>query len=479
VPVLPIVLAAAAVDVPLLAAAAVLLSGFRSPGTAKLALAAGATVAAVAVMAGTAAWAARQQGRRRLGALRQASADNRAHLPVLATAIRDGLPVSAAGEPGPEPRDRDPYALLEHALRQEWHAVRLALAQAAGPPDYRVDVFVHLARRMQSLLHREISEIDEIEREVEDPRLLRGLFSVDHLATRMRRHTESLAVLGGSQSRRHWSRPVPLDHVLRAAIAETEDYARVTLVPPVPGILMPGAVADVIHLVAELIENAAKFSRPGTQVMVHAMEVAAGLAIDVEDRGLGMEPAERQRINAILAGRADVEVGELLADGRIGIYVVAALARRHGILAELRGNVFGGTQAVVVLPALLARAGSPSALPVPERAPAEAPGLPWEPRILGQAPRAPLGDADTGPWAPAAAGGVSGLPQAGNGERPPLPRRGNGSHMSPQLRGRTPDAGLGAADDAAPAPGLMADFLNGVRRAEGPGGSPELRHGPR
>ncbi|MBM7092791.1 ATP-binding protein, partial [Streptomyces sp. S12] len=112
--------------------------------------------------------------------------------------------------------------------------------------------------------------LDELENEIEDPDLLKGLFHVDHLATRIRRHAENLAVLGGAVSRRQWSNPVSMTEVLRSAIAEVEQYSRVKLVPPIDGTLRGHAVADVIHLLAELVENATVFSAPHTQVLLRA-----------------------------------------------------------------------------------------------------------------------------------------------------------------------------------------------------------------
>ena len=210
---------------------------------------------------------------------------------------------------------------------------------------------------MQSLVHREIELLDELEAKVEDPELLKGLFTVDHLATRMRRQSESLAVLGGAASRRQWTRQVTMHEVLRAAVAEVEQYSRVKVVPPVDGVLLGNAVSDVIHLIAELIENATKFSAPRTQALLRAQKVTAGLAIEVEDRGLGMVPADQQRMNSLLADPGLVNVNELLRDGRIGLFVVSTLARRHGIKVQLQNNIYGGTQAVAVLPNVLLDGG--------------------------------------------------------------------------------------------------------------------------
>jgi hypothetical protein len=229
--------------------------------------------------------------------------------------------------------------------------------------EQKLEVFVNLARRLQSLVHREISILDELENEMEDPDLLKGLFHVDHLATRIRRHAENLAVLGGAVSRRQWSNPVSMTEVLRSAIAEVEQYSRVKLVPPIDGQLRGHAVADVIHLLAELVENATVFSAPHTQVLLRANLVTSGLAVEVEDRGLGMPLEEQTRMNALLADPDQVNVARLLADGRIGLFVVSQLARRHGITVRLQTNIYGGVQAVLVVPQALlgaeAGAGTP------------------------------------------------------------------------------------------------------------------------
>lgn len=216
-------------------------------------------------------------------------------------------------------------------------------------------------------MHREISTLDELENEIEDPDLLKGLFHVDHLSTRIRRHAENLAVLGGAVSRRQWSNPVEMTEVLRSAIAEVEQYSRVRLVPPVDGRLRGHAVADVIHLLAELVENATVFSAPHTQVLLRVNLVTAGLAVEVEDRGLGMPLAEQHRMNALLADPDQVNVASLLQDGRIGLYVVSQLARRHGIQVRLGTNIYGGVQAVLVLPKDVLGAPPPelSATPAP------------------------------------------------------------------------------------------------------------------
>jgi hypothetical protein len=181
--------------------------------------------------------------------------------------------------------------------------------------------------------------------------LLKGLFRVDHLSTRLRRQAESLAVIGGGVSRRQWSRPVTVHEVLRAAIAEVEQFSRVKVARPVEGTLDGGAVADVVHLLAELVENATRFSPPHTQVLLRAETVTAGIAIEIEDRGLGIPRETQHRLNDILADpERNADINELVRDGRIGLLVVSALSRRHRIAVRLQSNIFGGTQVVLVLP---------------------------------------------------------------------------------------------------------------------------------
>ncbi len=303
----------------------------------------------------------------RVGVLRRGTARREADLHALVEALR----TTASRRPARAGRDRhtadgDEFDQLAADLARAHDGAVTAVVQAAqlssqAGSEQKLEVFVNLARRLQSLVHREISILDELENEMEDPDLLKGLFHVDHLATRIRRHAENLAVLGGAVSRRQWSNPVPMTEVLRSAIAEVEQYSRVKLVPPVDGTLRGHAVADVIHLLAELVENATVFSAPHTHVLLRANLVTSGLAVEVEDRGLGMPVGEQDRMNALLADPDQVHVASLLADGRIGLFVVSQLARRHGIHVRLQTNIYGGVQAVLVVPQALL-GGEPAAV---------------------------------------------------------------------------------------------------------------------
>lgn len=251
----------------------------------------------------------------------------------------------------------NPFADLEQTLRLAQHQALAAVAEAGARQ--QVDVFVNIAQRLHALVNRALARLDDLESEVEDPDLLGGLFGVDHLVTQFRRQVESLAVMGGAVPRRI-NKPVPLPTVLRQGVAEIEQYARVRVIQPPEGTLPGYAAAEVIHLLAELVENAARFSAPETQVTLRAERVPAGLAIEIDDRGLPMAPEKLDRMNRLLTRPDQFDIREQLEDGRIGLFVVAQIARRHDIDVALRRNIYGGTQAVVVLPSALLDAAPPA-----------------------------------------------------------------------------------------------------------------------
>ncbi|MGQ4511285.1 ATP-binding protein [Streptomyces sp. DW26H14] len=485
----------------------VLRSGGTEPTTGAWAALAGTALVAFGSVA-VAALGAERAARgviERCHALRRTSARGQEELRSAVERLRRGDRVTVRRTPPDPHTPGDEIDRLARELTRSQEAALGAVVQASqlsssAGDEQRVEVFVNLARRLQSLVHREIQLLDDMENEVEDPELLKGLFHVDHLATRIRRHAENLAVLGGAVSRRQWSRPVSVTEVLRSAVAEVEQYPRVTLVPPIDGTLRGHAVADVIHLLAELVENATLFSAPHTQVLLRAQRVTAGLAVEVEDRGLGMPPDEQKHMNGLLADPDQVNVAHLLQDGRIGLFVVSALARRHGIAVRLQSNIYGGVQAVLVLPeALLGAAedagpgaAEPSPAPARPAPPAAEPPGP-APLTAGAAPTdtAPVGapaesvpvGADgagpgasesstappvrqphTAPGTPEAARGVS---RRSGALRPELPKRQGQDHLAPQLRERpaAPPA-EGPGEPAVHDPGLMAAFRRGIGLAE-------------
>ncbi|MBD0710873.1 MULTISPECIES: nitrate- and nitrite sensing domain-containing protein [unclassified Streptomyces] len=215
-------------------------------------------------------------------------------------------------------------------------------------------VLGQLTRRTQTLIHRLIALLDDLERKHGDSDLLKDIFKVDHLATRVRRHAENLVILGDTPPSRRMTEPVTITDVMRSAVAETEHYTRVKVenLPPSKRLALAGrAVADVTHLLAELVENATNFSPPYTQVIVSALQVAEGVVLHVEDHGLGMPAEHLAQANHLLAHPQKPDMAALGADPRLGHFVVARLAQRHRIRVELRPSVYGGTLAIVFLPA--------------------------------------------------------------------------------------------------------------------------------
>jgi signal transduction histidine kinase len=222
-----------------------------------------------------------------------------------------------------------------------------AAAAEAGLRNGLRQVFVSLGRRNQSLLQRQLRLIDALEQKAASPAALADLFTLDHLTTRMRRHAESLTILSGAPPGRIWSEPVPVIDIIRGAVAEVEDYKRVAVYTRAEEAVTGPAVADMIHLLAELIENATLFSPSTSRVEVRAERVANGFAIEIDDRGLGIGPEQLTEINQQLAQPPDFDLAN--AD-RLGLFVAGRLAQRHTVRVSLRPSPFGGTTAIVLLP---------------------------------------------------------------------------------------------------------------------------------
>ena len=215
------------------------------------------------------------------------------------------------------------------------------------------DLLVNLARRNQSLLYRQLGLINQLEDQEQDPDALADLFRLDHLATRIRRNAESLLVLSGEEPPRTWGRPVALVDVVRAAIAETEDLDRVVFAVDERLAVSGNAVADLTHLMAELVENAVHFSPPEASVIIRTrpyLQHPGAHVLTVEDWGVGMRAGDMAAANEVLAAPQEVD---LSVSQRLGLHVVARLAQRHGIEASLTPTPGNGVTAAVVLPASL------------------------------------------------------------------------------------------------------------------------------
>jgi signal transduction histidine kinase len=272
-------------------------------------------------------------------------------LPRVVEALRDGADGGAAAAAAvsaqwPTGRVSEIDAAAAAVATMYRTAVAATAAEAGLRTGFR-EILVSLGRRNQSLLHRQLRIIDTLEQQASSPTALAELFTLDHLTTRMRRHAESLTILSGATPGRAWSQPVQVVDVMRAAAAEVEDYTRVTVISDTEEAITAPVVTDLIHLLAELIENATLFSPSTTRVEVRAERVANGFAIEVEDRGLGIPPEQMAALNAQLADPPDFDRAD--AD-RLGLFVAGRLAARHGVDVSLCQSAYRGTKAVVVLP---------------------------------------------------------------------------------------------------------------------------------
>ncbi|MYW45607.1 nitrate- and nitrite sensing domain-containing protein [Streptomyces sp. SID161] len=301
-------------------------------------------------------------------------------------------------------------------------------------------VLLTIARRNQALVHRQLKLVDTLERRTDDPDVLRELFRIDHLTTRMRRHAESLIILSGAAPGRRWRRPVPVADVVASAVGEIEDYGRV-VVPPMTEVgVAAEAVADVVHLIAELLENAAVFSPPHTQVTLRSGRVGDGFVVEIDDRGLGLDAEARAEARRTLT---DPDAFDPTRHDRLGLYVVGRLAARHGIEVSLKDSPYGGTTAVVRLPegVLAQRQPEPEPEPVPIPVPEQNP-VPEQIPVPEPVPRSASTSASASGPVPRSASASASTSASGL-----MPRSASAS-------GPVPRSASDAAPEAMPAPAL-------------------------
>nr|WP_236666834.1 nitrate- and nitrite sensing domain-containing protein [Nonomuraea sp. K271] len=242
-------------------------------------------------------------------------------------------------------------------------AVRLAGDEARLRSNVNA-MFVNLSRRSQTLVERQLTLIERLERGERDDARLGDLFKLDHLATRMRRNSENLLVLAGQEAARKWSEPVELMDIVRAALGEVESYDRVGVQVESDVAIAGQAVTDVVHLLAELVENAVSFSSRDTKVIISSSRIDEGsLMLSVTDRGIGMNADELAEANWRLANPPVVDVS---VSRRMGLFVVGRLALRHTVRVQLRAQDIGGLTAMVLIPPMLLTE-VPSAVPAPGR----------------------------------------------------------------------------------------------------------------
>jgi methyl-accepting chemotaxis protein len=387
----------------------------------------------------------------------------------IAAQIADALPV----------RSKDEFGQVTEAFNAvHMEAVRTAAEQAALRSSVAT-MFVNLARRSQILVDRLIGHLDRLERGEQDPDRLSELFQLDHLATRMRRNDENLLVLAGADSTRIQREPAALVDVLRAAQSEVEHYTRVQFgVIDADIEIAAHAVNDLVHLVAELFDNATAFSPPDSSVLVEARRVGDRAVLQVEDRGIGMSGEQYAELNDKLATPPMVDVA---VSRMMGLVVVARLANRHNVKVELRPSLDRGTVADVMLPggvlvprALAGRSQAPSGFPASRPVPTEVPPRPMFPAPLalesssaGQ-PGAPLAASAAGwsPEAPPPGLFATSYPPPGNApSMPPMGSTGIGGGHGGGGHG----GGLGAAlaDNGFGAPLAPANGGNGGNGGRG------------
>ncbi|MER7443237.1 sensor histidine kinase [Micromonospora avicenniae] len=377
----------------------------------------------------------------------------------LANQIAEPLPV----------RSKDEFGQVTEAFNAvHLEAVRTAAEQAALRASVAT-MFVNLARRSQILVDRLIGHLDRLERGEEDPDRLAELFQLDHLATRMRRNDENLLVLAGADSTRVQREPAALIDVLRAAQSEVEHYTRIEF-----GVIdrdieiAAHAVNDLVHLVAELFDNATAFSPPDSQVQVEARRVGDRSSLYVEDRGIGISADQLQELNERLATPPQVDVA---VSRMMGLVVVARLASRHGVRVELRPGIDRGTVAEVMLPtsvlvprALSGRVQQPPALPAPAGGPAPATPTP----SFGALPALGVRQSESGNQV--TLGGRAFDPASRNGSGTPTPSApGRGMPAWSDLTGVAPTNGNGTFTPR-PANGQSIDPLPQRRGVDGESG---------
>jgi len=359
-------------------------------------------------------------------------------LPGLVERLRD--PQAAAGGIEVEPIDIDSTDEIGQVARafDEVHreAVRLAADEAVLRGNINA-MFVNLSRRMQSLIERQLRLIDELEQNEQDSEQLANLFQLDHLATRMRRNCENLLVLGGQEQVRRWNQPVPLIDIVRASLSEVEQYERVTLRVQSDVSVTGQVVNDLVHLVAELVENATVFSPQHTKVTVSGHLLSGGGAmLQITDNGVGISPEDLEQANWRLANPPVIDFS---AARRMGLFVVGRLAMRHNIRVELRPALSGGITAFVLLPSSAIAHGEESTGQDAPLSPDPAVDQPvtstaWTPTPV--AAGVASSSSGTGP-----------LPAVGGRPSSPLGRRdGRGTGPQPTLRdsGPLPTVGDGA-----------------------------------
>jgi len=366
---------------------------------------------------------------------------------------------------------RDEIGQVAEAFNRAQHAALSAAVTEAKTRDGVQAIFLNIAHRSQVVVHRQLEILDKAEYDTDDPIQLDMLFRLDHLATRERRNAENLIILGGEQPGRRWRNPVPLVEIVRSAVAETEDYSRVRLTRFPELSVLGSVVADLIHLLAELVDNATLFSPPESRVEASGNIVGKGVVVEISDQGLGMTAAEIEQVNETLRNPPDFSVATLSSDSRLGMFVVALLAARNGTSVRLVESDYGGVRAIVLIPAALIAAETPPAETVVSDPAAQQHGrrvrLPGDEEPATEHSTVAAGPSEETatpptphePDEPVAVNGADG--------RPSLPRRSRQTNLAPQLVLSVPpeiNAEVPRQRSAEEARDLLSSIANGTRQ---------------
>ena len=413
------------------------------------------SLVALAVAIGAIVWAVRQSRvlvdralsvrLARLGTDAGELVDRR--LPAVMDRLRHREPVDLATEFATPDYGGDEIGRVAEVINRSLQvaagaAVDEAKARAAGTA-----MLMGVARRPQRPLQRGLKVVEDLQNRIGDEKLLVELFDIHHQLNQTRRFLENLVILAGGQIGRRFQNPVSLRRVLLASFGEARNYQRITLRGAADVALAGHAVAEVIHLTAELLDNALAFSPPSSTVWVTANQVNHGVAIEIEDAGVGMSADAVDNANALLATAPTPDVTELKDGAQVGLYVVAELAKREGLQVSLRRSAYGGLLAIVLLPERLLvtapespETGSLPARTAPQADPRRESERPVVPGIVPTASRSAVGLLEPEPHrAPETPGGAVTTPP--RPERPPLPHRRPQQHLVPELREDGTDTG--------------------------------------
>jgi signal transduction histidine kinase len=392
-------------------------------------------------------------------------------LPSLVTRIGNGELVNVESEMTPLEYGSDELGQVAEAFST---AQRTAVAAAAAEASTRSGinkVFLDIAHRSQMVVYRQLELLDVAEARQGDPEHLDLLFQLDHLATRARRNAENLLILGGGQPGRKWRQAAGLEDIVRSAVSETEQFARVSTVRLPEVHVLGAAVGDLIHLLAELVDNATSFSPPESAVWVRGNVVGKGVVVEVEDQGLGIEFAERERLSAALRDPPDFQSMAVAGQRHLGLFVVGQLAQRHGITVSLLESAYGGIKAIVLIPS--GSVASAAAGDWPELSPAGRyqqqlpPGVSSEPAAGAVPPARPASGSYPVAAKPPQWTAGNRAQESARRSRAPLPRRERLANLAPGLRPGTEVAGGHAPQrqsrSAEEARGSMSAFQRGTR----------------